>query len=51
MVDQAAETPQPSLTTLEGAGGVPTIDELSGSLSEVYGRPDYLTELRADWPT
>lgn len=33
-----------------GGRRIAAIDALSGSLTEVYGQPDYLADLRADWP-
>lgn len=44
--DRAAASP-----TTRGGRRIAAIDALSGSLTEVYGQPDYLADLRADWPT
>lgn len=33
-----------------GGQRIAAIDALSRSLTEVYGQPDYLADLRADWP-
>lgn len=34
-----------------GGRRIAAIDALRGSLTEVYDQPDYLADLRADWPT
>lgn len=33
-----------------GGRRIAAIDALRGSLTEVYDQPDYLADLRADWP-